>query len=52
MPSYLESATSVKSKTTVYPIEGATGRFAGARGTGTVTGAGANGSLVTIRHRR
>jgi hypothetical protein len=36
----------------VYPIEGGTGRYAGARGTVTLTDAGSKRSLVTVRYRR
>ena len=48
----LISAIDLKTKTAVYPIEGGTGRYAGARGTVTVTDKGSKGSLVTVRYRR
>ena len=48
----LESAVSLKNKTTIYPIEGGTGRYAGARGTVTLIDAGNKGTLVTVRYQR
>ena len=47
----LESAVNLKEKTATYPIEGGTGRYAGARGTVTLTDAGSQGALVTVRYR-
>lgn len=47
----IESAIDLKQKTAVYPIEGGTGRYAGARGTVTLVDEGARGTLVTIRYR-
>lgn len=47
----LVGAVDLKNKTSVYPIEGGTGRYAGARGTVTLTEAGSKGSLVTVRYR-
>jgi hypothetical protein len=35
----------------VYPIEGGTGRYAGVRGSVTLTDAGSKGSIVTVRYR-
>jgi hypothetical protein len=48
----LASAINLQTKTAIYPIEGGTGRYAGARGTVTLTDAGSKGSLVTLRYRR
>lgn len=48
----LESAVNLTSKTTTYPIEGGTGRYADVRGTVTLTGAGNKGTLATVRYRR
>lgn len=48
----LESAINLKNKTSTYPIEGGTGRYAGARGTVTLTDAGSKGSLATIRYQQ
>lgn len=48
----LESAVDLKQSSSVYPIEGGTGRFAGARGTVTLIDAGSKGTLVTVRYRR
>jgi len=48
----LESAVDLKQTSSVYPIEGGTGRYAGARGTATLTDAGSKGTLVTVRYRR
>jgi hypothetical protein len=47
----LMGAVSLHDKTTVYPIEGGTGRYDGARGTVTLTDEGKKGSLVTVRYR-
>jgi hypothetical protein len=47
----IESAISLRQKTAVYPIEGGTGRYAGARGTVTLVDEGAKGTLVTVRYR-
>ena len=48
----LEGAINLKSKTTVYAVEGGTGRYTGIRGTATLTDAGAKGSLISLRYRR
>ena len=48
----IESAVNLKSRATVYPIEGGTGRYAGAHGTVTLTDMGSRGTLVTARYRR
>ena len=48
----LESAIDLKNTGSAYPIEGGTGRYAGARGTVTLTDAGDKGTLATIRYRR
>jgi hypothetical protein len=48
----LESAVDLKQSSSVYPIEGGTGRYAGARGTATLADAGSKGTLVTVRYRR
>jgi hypothetical protein len=47
----LVGAVDLRSKTAVYPLEGGTGRYAGARGTVTLTDDGSKGSLVTVRYR-
>ncbi len=47
----IDSAVDLRAKTSVYPIEGGTGRYAAARGTVTLTDAGSKGSLVTVRYR-
>jgi hypothetical protein len=47
----LESAVDLKQKVATYPIEGGTGRYAGARGTVTLGDDGSKGTLVTVRHR-
>jgi hypothetical protein len=47
----LESAIDLKGKTATYPIEGGTGRYAGARGTVTLTDAGSKGTLAIVRYR-
>ena len=47
----LESAINLKNKTSAYPIEGGTGRYAGARGTVTLVDEGSKGTLVTVRYR-
>jgi len=46
-----ESAINLRQKTSVYPIEGGTGRYAGARGTVTLVDEGSKGSLVIVRYR-
>jgi hypothetical protein len=48
----VESAVDLKSKTSTYPIEGGTGRYAGARGTVTLTDEGRKGTLATVRYQR
>jgi hypothetical protein len=48
----LDSAINMKTNPTVYPIDGGTGRYAGARGTVTLTNDGSKGSLVTVRYQR
>jgi hypothetical protein len=48
----IESAVNLKNKTVVYPIDGGTGRYAGAHGTVTLTDAGNNRSLATVRYTR
>jgi Allene oxide cyclase barrel like domain len=48
----LESAVNLKNKVAPYPIAGGTGRYAGARGTVTLTDAGNKGALVTVRYTR
>jgi hypothetical protein len=48
----IASAVSLKDKTVAYPIEGGTGRYAGVRGTVTLSDAGSKGSLVTLRYER
>lgn len=48
----LESAVNLQSKTATYPIEGGTGRYTGARGTVTISGAGKNRSLAVVRYQR
>jgi hypothetical protein len=48
----LESAIDLKNKTSTYAIAGGTGRYAGARGTVTLTDAGRKGALATIRYQR
>lgn len=47
----LMGAVSLRNKTTVFAIEGGTGRYDGARGTVTLTDAGKKGSLATVRYR-
>jgi hypothetical protein len=47
----IESAIDLRRKTAVYPIEGGTGRYAGARGTVTLVDEGSKGTLVTVRYR-
>ena len=47
----LESAIDLKGKTATYPIEGGTGRYAGVRGTVTLTDAGSKGTLAIVRYR-
>lgn len=46
----LASAVSLRKSPAVYPIEGGTGRYAGARGTVTIADA-SRGTLVTVRYR-
>jgi hypothetical protein len=48
----LAGAVSLRATPVVYPIDGGTGRYAGARGTVTVADAGSRGTLVTVRYRR
>jgi len=48
----MESAVNLRNKTIAYPIEGGTGRYAGVRGTVTLTDAGKKGALVTVRYQR
>jgi hypothetical protein len=48
----LESAIDLRNKTSTYPIAGGTGRYAGVRGTVTLTDAGDKGTLATVRYRR
>ena len=48
----IESAIDLRAKSATYPIEGGTGRYEGAHGTVTVTGAGKNRSLATVRYER
>jgi hypothetical protein len=48
----LEGAVDLRSKTSSYPIEGGTGRYAGARGTVTLTDAGRKGTLATVLYER
>jgi hypothetical protein len=47
----LMGAVSLHDKTTVYAIEGGTGRYAGARGTVTLSDAGKKDTLVVLRYR-
>jgi hypothetical protein len=47
----LMGAVSLRDKTTVFAIEGGTGRYDGARGSVTLTDAGKKGTLVTVRYR-
>lgn len=47
----IESAVDLRRKTSVYPIAGGTGRYAGARGTATLTDGGSKGTLVTVQYR-
>jgi hypothetical protein len=44
-------AIDVRARKAVYPIEGGTGRYAGARGTVTLTDGGSRGTFVTVRYR-
>jgi hypothetical protein len=46
------SAVDLMSKRAVYPIEGGTGRYAGARGTVAITDASSGRSLVVVRYER
>ncbi len=48
----LEGAVDLKDKTAAYAIAGGTGRYAGARGTVTLTDAGNKDTLATIRYTR
>jgi hypothetical protein len=48
----VESAVDLEDKTATYPIDGGTGRYAGAHGTVTLTNAGNKGTLAIIRYRR
>ena len=48
----IESAINLMNKSARYPIAGGTGRYAGARGTVTITDAGTNRSLVLLRYQR
>ena len=48
----LEAAVNLRAKSTVYPIEGGTGRYVGTRGTVTLTEAGSKGTLATVRYQR
>ena len=48
----VESAINTHNKTTTYPIEGGTGRYAGARGTVALTNAGDKGTLATVRYQK
>lgn len=47
----IESAINLRTNPIVYPIEGGTGRYRGARGTVTLTDNGSKGTLVTVRYR-
>ena len=47
----LVGAIDLQTATAIYPIEGGTGRYTGARGTVTVTPAGKNRSLATVRYQ-
>jgi hypothetical protein len=46
----LAAAVDLRKNPAVYPIEGGTGRYAGARGTVTLTDKGSHGTLVTVRY--
>ena len=46
------SAIDLMDKRATYPIDGGTGRYAGARGTVTITDASKNRSLVVVRYER
>jgi hypothetical protein len=48
----LAGAINLRTKPAVYPIEGGTGRYAGANGTVTLSDAGSKGTLVTLRYTR
>lgn len=48
----IESAIDLMKRSAVYPIEGGTGRYAGARGTVTLTDAGKSKSLAVVRYER
>ncbi len=47
-----EGAIDLMDKSATYSIAGGTGRYAGARGTITITDAGKNRSLATVRYER
>jgi hypothetical protein len=46
------SAIDLMGKRASYPVDGGTGRYAGARGTVTITDASKNRSLVVVRYER
>jgi len=46
----IASAIDLQAHSSVYPIEGGTGRYAGARGTVTLTDDGSQGTHVTVRY--
>jgi hypothetical protein len=46
----IASAVNLQASSIVYPIEGGTGRYAGARGTVTLTDSGSQGTRVTVRY--
>ena len=46
----IASAIDLKASPSVYPIEGGTGRYAGVRGTVTLTDGRSRGTGVTIRY--
>lgn len=48
----LEGAINLRNKAATYAIEGGTGRYTGARGTVTLTDAGKNRSLATVRYQQ
>jgi hypothetical protein len=47
----LASAVSLRARRSVYPIDGGTGRYAGAQGTVTLEDAGSRGTIVSVRYR-
>lgn len=47
----LMGAVNLRNKYSVYPIEGGTGRYDGARGTVTLTDEGKKGTLAIVRYR-